>query len=277
MRVAYKLLSKKGFYGILNKEIFIMKTLSYHSLIAGCVLLGSFHAAQAIPVLYTLEGNVTWMYDSFDIMDLSEGDPISYSFFIDDDITSGQRGDGRAVEYGESIRFHTGGSSTHNYRYDTEFAGGTEVSVDENAQGYNPQTGNAFGEFYASESYTAGNEIDYGEATFIGYGSNMFVQLSFLSNFSEWEVGAPIWTDSDFYFLVDDQGNDAYFEADFILTSASDTLPEGNTIYLNQPEPSIPVQEPGPVTSVPEPSTLLMIFTGLVGVISFRRKPIKPV
>ncbi len=251
-----------------------MKVAKFRRLVTGCVLLGSFHAAQAIPVLYTLEGNVTWVYDGFDIVDLSEGDPISYTFLIDDAIPSGQAGDGRAVEYGERIRFYTNGSSTHNYSYYTEFVGGTEAFVDESAFGYNSQSGNSYGEFYASESYTEDNEIDYGEATFVGYGSNMFVQLMFSTNFSEWQVGAPIWTDNDLYFMNDDQGNDVQFGADFVLTSTSDTLPEGNTVYLNQPEPSVPVT--ASTTSVPEPSTLLMVLTGLLGVVSFRGKTILP-
>lgn len=111
-------------------------------------------SALAVPVLYILEGNVSNLYDMGSNSDLSVGDPISYSFLVDDDISSWVNPEGRTVEYGHSISPPDEGWIYHDYNYYAEFVGGNQIFVDENTTGYNPRTGNSYGQLYARVGYT---------------------------------------------------------------------------------------------------------------------------
>ncbi|MES9939722.1 MAG: PEP-CTERM sorting domain-containing protein [Candidatus Thiodiazotropha sp. 6PLUC2] len=222
----------------------------------------------ALPVLYTFTGNVTAQYEMDDTVNVSVGDPISYSFVVDDEVSSWVNPEGRTVEYG-----HTSSSGEgwvyHSYNYYAEFVGGSEILVDENATGYNPLTGNSYGQFYAREGITPQGNIGDMEVIFRGYGSNGFIQLNIMSSYSEWQVDSQIMTDADWNIMESPQGFMA-FDADLALNIVSQDHTGGEPQYPTQPDPVTPIEDSP--ANVPEPTTYFLVLSGLLGIGLLRKK-----
>jgi hypothetical protein len=226
---------------------------------------------QAVPLVYSLEGTVTAVYDMSSNASLSVGDRVEYGFLIDDEISNWVNPEGETEEYGHTVTpIDDEGVGSESHAYYTEFLGGTGIVIDENTRGYSPQTGHAYGQFSAREMVVPQymSDMDEGEVIFNGYGSNGSIQFNFMTFFSDWQAAdSPIPLTASWSSLENlHDGSSSIFDADLTLS----ILTESGEIPEYPDHDAVTPVDISP-TSVPEPNTFLMVFSGLLGMRVFRK------
>lgn len=245
-----------------------MKTFKLSSLVVGIVASLCFGTAHAIPLYYTFEGVASSVYDPgtgdsfYDYTGLQGNDPISYVFLIDDEVPFYYDSNGNKYTYGFERESNTPAGSSYAYEYTrfsyyTELVSGSGLVIDEQ--------GPSGGRFSASFAYkinlTTGS---FQQHTYLALGSSAsnggitiypgfydYLDMDSYQDFVEFAKHESLPAHENTIRLVDDNGEDLRFHARLTLTSISDLAPS---------------------TSVPEPSALLLLTTGLAGLFITKRK-----
>ncbi len=243
-----------------------MKISNRFNSLAGLLLLANAGMAQAVPLYYTFEGTFGRpKYPSpegaleaySDITGQSVNDPVSYVFLVDDQISNTVLPDGSTRDFQGARMESTSGGDFYRIDYYAELVAGTGLIFE--ADGSNSNGGN-FGGYLA---YSPSPSSPYYETPFFpflnmyGHASNASLNLSLSpyvprSSTTSYEDFSAWWADSENLIrtadntlrLYDSEGSNWSYQLDLALTS---------------------VTEAPPTTSVPEPSTYLLMSLGLIG------------
>jgi hypothetical protein len=242
-----------------------MKKYYYVSMFVGLVSLLNLNNVQATPLYYTFEGLASSTHGHgsrvgsfYDLTGLSGNDPISYVIMIDNEVESVIRPDGSVHDYGHTIT-ELQGHEWHYISYHAELVSGTGLVIDKNSLEYN-QLNSYFSAYVAFDQQ---GENDVGDFTFSGNAFNgHFISYCYAggdvprkamdsyADFTQWAVGHLRSGDSWIY-INDDSGYQSGFAFYLQLTSISETDPS---------------------SSVPEPSTFLLMGIGLIGIGATRNR-----
>lgn len=194
--------------------------------------------AQAVPVYYTFEGTVTNTYDTTGTTidaSLSAGSSVTYTFVVDFDVDGFYTlSDGTDYNYSDSADYDVFYTDYISGDAIAQTSGGTYGS-DGNSSEYN------FG--FNSSTSTVGALVG-------NFSDDMLFIYSYSADVSDWAVGDIM---SSYNQAFGSAGAISQLSADLTLTRMSGMRPP-------RPHP------------VPEPSTLLLLGSGMLGFFVFRRR-----
>ncbi len=236
----------------MNKSLYLLATMGL-----GC--LSATTDLSANPLYYQFEGTLGDFYsynatreDYYAFTGLKEGETATYIFMVDSEVSSSTRPDGTQVQYGHEISRRVT-SEVHRISYYTELISGPGLSYDENNSG----RFEIFSAYELDDTPRIYSTIDFlgrapeGGITLYPYMSIPHEAIESYDAFTQWAPGNIVAGDTDTTFRRPDGGPTAsYHGIHYRLTSISDSPP----------------------TSVPEPETLWLVVTGLLGVVTIRQR-----
>jgi hypothetical protein len=259
-------------------ELLYMKITRQLTTLVGIAALTCSSFSQAVPLYFTFESRAFDPGDAYDpeyaaqyreLMGVSLGDPISYVFLVDNEVTSRTHPDGTVYEYGHTITEDVSASgvtsTNYDFEYYTELVSATGLDVDPDLivshQPSNAGVSGGFGytgpEFPAFYQSPYRSSIDwFGVGTNGSFSLHMYpdvprTEISSFENFVQWAVDTSPRASNNNMTVYDDEGSAHYFSPVVRLTSVSEAPPS---------------------VGVPEPSTLLLMSVGLAGVLTARHK-----
>jgi len=222
-----------------------MKKLT--NLMAALVILLSFSGkAQAVPMYYTFEGTVEYAYEfSAGLLGgLAVGDSLSYTMMMDFDVQGTiTAADGTTYTYSDGLSY-VGAPNERYYDYFyTDYIGGSALMGG---------SGNTTGVNYGYEIDFTDPDPIYNDGV-IAYGDTgdyfyLYRSGSLIENFV---VGTTGWTAMDEIWGASGMEEARIESRNMVLVSISDT---------------------NPYASVPEPSTLILLASGMLGLLAFRKR-----